>query len=230
MDGFLLIDKPAGITSFGVIARLRRITGVRRMGHAGTLDPFATGLLIVGVGRGATKRLGESLGKDKTYEAVAVLGATSTTQDKDGEISPLVTGTDASAAAALPTEEQIRAALPRFTGTLQQMPPMFSAKKIAGRRLYELAREGVEVERKPNEITVHEFALLAYQPPRATLRARVSKGTYIRTLAHDLGRALGCGAYLEELRRTASGDLRVEDAVKLDDVTPENWQTLLRQI
>lgn len=222
MDGFLLIDKPPGITSFGVIARLRRATGVRRMGHAGTLDPFATGLLIVGVGRGATKRLGEFLGKDKSYDAVAVLGATTASQDKDSEIVP--TG------APLPTEAQIREALPRFTGELQQTPPMFSAKKIGGVRLYDLAREGKEVERKANTVMVHELSLLNYEAPRATLRATVSKGTYIRTLAHDLGHALGCGAYLEELRRTACGDLLVTDAAKLDEVTPENWQSLIRQL
>lgn len=223
MEGFLLIDKPAGITSFGVIAKLRRITGVRRIGHAGTLDPFATGLLIVGVGRGATKRLGEYLGRPKTYEAVAVLGGTTVTQDKDSEVTPTI-------GAVMPTEAGIRDALPRFTGPLRQTPPMFSAKKIDGKRLYELAREGKEVERKSVEVTVYSLELLSYEPPKLSFRATVSAGTYVRTLAHDLGADLGTGAYLEALRRTAIGDLSVEDAVTVEDLTPENWQTRLMPI
>jgi tRNA pseudouridine55 synthase len=220
MDGFLLIDKPAGWTSHDVVGKLRRITGVSRIGHAGTLDPFATGLLIVGVGRSCTKRLGEFLGQPKSYEAVAVLGATTATQDKDGKI--IVT-----ADASLPTEAQIRAMLPRFTGELRQTPPMFSAKKIDGKKLYELAREGITVERKPVAVTVHSFELLSYDSPRLRFRVNVSSGTYVRTLAHDLGAALGCGAYLEELRRTLIGTCRVEDAVKIEDVTPENWESKL---
>ena len=221
-EGFLLIDKPAGITSHGVIAYLRRATGVQRIGHAGTLDPFATGLLVVGVGRGATKRLGEFLGRAKTYEAVAVLGASSDTQDKDGVISV--------AATVAATRADIDAVLPRFTGSIMQTPPMYSAKKIAGKKLYELAREGKEVERAPVAITIHELVTLAYEPPRWTFRVCGSSGTYVRTIAHDIGAALGCGAYLEALRRTAVGDLLVNDAIALDSVRPENWQSLLRQL
>ncbi len=223
MEGFLLIDKPAGITSFGVIARLRRITGVRRIGHAGTLDPFATGLLIVGVGRGATKHLGEYLGQRKTYEAVAMLGATTVTQDKDSDIVP-IEGVE------MPTEAEVRAAIPRFTGPLQQTPPMFSAKKIDGKKLYELAREGIEVERKSVAVTVYSLELLSYVPPKLAFRATVSAGTYVRTLAHDLGHALGTGAYLEKLRRTAIGGLSVAQASVIENVTPENWQSLLLPI
>lgn len=220
MEGFLLIDKPAGITSHGVIARLRRATGVQRIGHAGTLDPFATGLLVVGVGRGATKRLGEFLGMAKTYEAVAVLGATSDTQDKDGVITP-VPGT------VVPGTAEIEAVLPRFTGEIMQTPPMFSAKKIDGKKMYELAREGITVERQPVALTIHSLETLAYDPPRWTFRARGSSGTYIRTLAHDIGAALGCGAYLEALRRTVVGELSVADATPLEGVKPENWEAKL---
>ncbi len=223
MDGFLLIDKPAGITSFGVIARLRRITGVRRIGHAGTLDPFATGLLIVGVGRGATKHLADYLGQRKTYEAVAVLGATTVTQDKDSNVVP-------TEGATMPTEEEIRAALPRFTGELSQTPPMFSAKKIDGKRLYELAREGVEVDRKSVTVTIYDLEMLSYQPPKLSFRTTVSAGTYVRTLAHDIGAALGCGAYLEALRRTKIGDYAVENASTLDALTADNWQARLLPI
>lgn len=230
-EGFLLIDKPAGITSHGVIARLRRVTGVQRIGHAGTLDPFATGLLVVGVGRGATKRLGEFLGRDKTYEAVAVFGATSDTQDKDGTIAP-VTGTQVPGTAA-----EIAAVIPRFTGEILQTPPMFSAKKIAGKKLYELARAGQEVERQPVTITIRVLETLSYDTTAAgtgsarwTFRVTGSSGTYVRTLAHDIGAMLGCGAYLEALRRTVVGDLNVTEASTLEQITPENWRDLLRQL
>lgn len=220
MEGFLLIDKPAGITSHGVIARLRRVTGVQRIGHAGTLDPFATGLLIVGVGRGATKRLGEFLGMAKTYEAVAVFGASSDTQDKDGVIVP-------TESAAMPAAQEIADTLPRFTGQITQTPPMFSAKKIDGKKMYELAREGKIAERQPVQLTIHSLETLAYEPPRWTFRVTGSSGTYVRTLAHDIGTALGCGAYLEALRRTAIGANDIAQAATLESVTPENWVSLL---
>lgn len=224
MEGFLLIDKPEGMTSHDVVDRLRRLTGVRRIGHAGTLDPFATGLLVVGVGRGATKRLGEVMGKDKAYEATAVLGATTATQDKTGEIMP----TDP--ARPFPPEAEVRTAMATFLGPQRQTPPMFSAKKVGGRKLYELARKGETVERKPSEITVHAFDLLSYDPPRLAFLVRCSSGTYVRTLAHDLGAALGTGGYLETLRRTAIGEFLVEDAVRLEDLSPESWQGRLFQL
>jgi tRNA pseudouridine55 synthase len=216
MDGFILIDKPAGITSHDVVDRLRRITGIRKIGHAGTLDPFATGLLIVGVGREATKRLGEFLGRDKEYVATAVLGAESDTQDLTGTITPVPD-------APLPSEAALRDALAKFKGAISQMPPMYSAKKIRGQKLYELAREGKEIAREPVTVTIHELELLSYDPPKLKFRTRCSSGTYIRTLAHDLGDLLECGAYLEELRRTKIGALRVEHSSKLDELTPENW-------
>ncbi len=216
-EGFLLIDKPAGITSHDVVDRLRRITGVRRIGHAGTLDPFATGLLIVGVGRGATKHLSEMMAKEKIYDGAAVLGATSDTQDGTGEITALTSPT-------WPSEDALRKTLETFTGNLKQIPPMYSAKKIAGKKLYELAREGIEVARKPAHITIHELDLVSYTPPRFSFRVRCSTGTYVRTLAHDIGAALGTGAYLETLRRTVIGAFDVKNAAQLNDLTPENWQ------
>jgi tRNA pseudouridine55 synthase len=217
--GFLLIDKPAGITSHDVVDRVRRITGIRKVGHGGTLDPFATGLLVVAVSRGATKELGNIIGKDKEYEAVAVLGAVSDTQDKDGKIEE--TG------GAMPDEAALRAAMEKFTGAIKQVPPMYSAKKVDGKKLYELARAGEVIERAPVDITVHELELLSLDLPRAKFRARCSSGTYIRTLAYDIGQKLGCGAYLEELRRTAIGDWRIENAIPLDDLTKENWTSHL---
>lgn len=231
MDGFLLIDKPEGITSHDAVDRLRRITGIRRIGHAGTLDPFATGLLIVGVGRGATKRLSEIMGKEKTYEATAVLGATSVTQDRTGTLTEWSSGqvvkNDGGNRPEWPTETAVREAMAGFLGPQKQVPPMYSAKKIAGKKLYELARAGLEVERKPADITIYALELLRYSPPMMSFSVRCSAGTYVRTLAHDLGHALGTGAYLEALRRTAIGEFRVENAAALAGLTPENWQKAL---
>ncbi|HTK04730.1 MAG TPA: tRNA pseudouridine(55) synthase TruB [Candidatus Eisenbacteria bacterium] len=221
----MLIDKPEGITSHDVVDRLRRITGVQRIGHAGTLDPFATGLLVVGVGRGATKRLSEVMGQDKVYEATAVLGATSDTQDKTGKITDnRLQTTDA------PSVTEVGEAMVKFVGPLKQVPPMYSAKKIRGEKLYELARRGEEVVRQPVDIVIHELVLLSFEPPKLTFRVRCSSGTYVRTLAHDLGTALGVGAYLSALRRTAIGGFRVEDAATLEDLSPENWQERLFQL
>lgn len=220
-EGFLLIDKPAGITSHDVVDQLRRITGIRKIGHAGTLDPFATGLLVVGVGRSATKRLGELVGADKIYEAVMVLGATSDTQDKTGKITtkpdPLLPEDSAA----------IQGAMDLLIGETEQVPPMYSAKKVKGRKLYELARAGQEVEREPVKITVHELEVTEYEPPRVSFRVRCSSGTYVRTLAHDLGQTLSTGAYLESLHRHAVGQFQVENAQRAEELTPENWERKL---
>jgi tRNA pseudouridine55 synthase len=220
MDGFLYIDKPAGITSHDVIDRLRRLTGVRRIGHAGTLDPFATGLLVVGVGREATKKLGGFLGQDKEYVATMVLGGRSDTQDATGKITP-ETG------AAMPERAALEAAMRKFVGQISQMPPMYSAKKVRGRKLYELARQGQEIAREPVTVTISELELAGYEPPKASFRVRCSSGTYIRTLAHDIGDVLETGAYLESLRRTAIGGISVEKAFKLEELTSESWPSRL---
>lgn len=217
MDGFLLIDKPAGITSHDVIDRLRRLTGVSRIGHAGTLDPFATGLLIVGIGRAATRKLGEFQGQAKEYEATMMLGGTSDTQDVTGRVTP----TDG---AVPPDRPTLEAAMKRFTGPISQTPPMYSAKKIRGKKLYELAREGKEVAREPVAVTVQELELTGYEPPRASFRVNCSSGTYVRTLAHDIGAVLGTGAYLDALRRTGSGGFSVKDAAGLEQLTADNWR------
>ncbi len=218
--GFLLIDKPAGITSHDVIDRLRRITGERRIGHAGTLDPFATGLLIVGVGRAATKRLDEFAGRDKEYVGTMVFGGVSDTQDATGRIAM-------NPEAPLPDRDGIEDEFRRFTGEIEQTPPMYSAKKIGGKKLYVLARAGLEIERRPVKVTVYGLELTEYRPPRAAFRVRCSSGTYVRTLAHDIGARLGAGAYLEILRRTAIGGYSVEAAKKLDELTADNWRLAL---
>lgn len=212
-DGLLLIDKPGGWTSHDVVAYLRRKLGVKKIGHAGTLDPFATGLLIVGVGREATKRLAEFLKMDKSYEATVRLGARSDTDDRTGTITPT------SPPPVEQREETIRQTLGRFVGTIEQVPPAYSAKKVAGKKMYELARRGFVVEQKPVTVTIHSIELLDYQWPLARIRVSVSSGTYIRALARDVGESLGVGGYLEELRRTSIGNFKVENAERLTKET-----------
>jgi len=209
METFLLINKPVGWTSHDVVGFLRKqYPRGTKVGHSGTLDPFATGLLIVGVGREATKRLDEFKNLPKTYEAILFLGATSDTQDKDGIIT--VTGVEKKY-----TQEEIENILKTFVGPQLQTPPMYSAKKINGKKLYELAREGKEVERQPSEIEIYNIKLLKYEYPRFKIHVDCSTSTYIRTLAHDIGQKLGCGAYCEELTRTRIGGYYLKDAQNL---------------
>jgi tRNA pseudouridine55 synthase len=216
-SGILLIDKPAGMTSFGVVARVRRMLSEAagkkvKVGHTGTLDPFATGLMIIVVGE-YCKRAGEFSKLDKSYEATLRFGFTSTTGDPEGEITPV--------ADHQPTREEIEAVLPQFTGAIQQTPPAFSAIKIDGQRAYKLAREGKTVEMPTRTITVHSLVLGAYDYPSATIACSVSSGTYIRTLAEDIGKVLGTGAYLTELRRTIVGRWKLADAIRIENVTPD---------
>ena len=208
MDGIFNIDKPTGMTSHDVVARVRRISGTRRVGHAGTLDPFATGVLPVVVGR-ATRLVEYLAGADKEYRAVVALGAVSDTYDREGTITP-------NRDAVMPSPEEVETALSRFRGEIEQVPPMHSAIKVGGKKLYELARQGVEVERQPRRVTISRLEVEWYRPPMLGIRATVSKGTYIRSLAHDLGQALGVGAYLEELVRTRHGPFTVEEATTLE--------------
>ena len=227
LSGFLLINKPAGITSHDVVDRLRRVTSEKRIGHSGTLDPFATGLLIVGVGRDATKRLGELQKLGKTYRATLMLGATSDTGDKTGTIIARHPGPDQDPIGFWPSQNDVTAVLKKFVGDLQQIPPMYSAKKIAGKKLYELAREGKTVERKPISITISNIELLAYKWPKLEIEVDCSSGTYIRTLGEDIGATLGCGAYVDVLERLSIGGYRLQDAWELSKITSENWQNHL---
>lgn len=212
MNEYILINKPVGWTSHDVVGFLRKnYPRGTKVGHSGTLDPFATGLLIIGIGREATKKLDEFKNLKKTYEAVLHLGAISDTQDKDGIIT--LTNVEKKY-----TKEEIESVLKKFIGKQLQIPPMYSAKKINGKKLYELARQGKEVERQPNEIEIYNIELLEYEYPKLKIRIDCSTGTYIRTLAHDIGKVLECGAYCEELTRTKIGNYELKDAQGIDKV------------
>lgn len=209
VDGVLLLDKPLGLTSNDALQKARRLFSAAKGGHTGTLDPLATGLLPLCFGE-ATKFSADLLDADKTYEAVLKLGVTTDTGDAEGA----VTGTVAVDAA----ESAILSVLPRFVGDIRQIPPMHSALKRDGRPLYELARQGIEVERAPRAVTVHAIDCLDFAGGLLTLRVACSKGTYIRVLAADIGQALGCGAHLTALRRTRVGDLDLAGAVTLAEL------------
>jgi tRNA pseudouridine55 synthase len=202
-SGMLLVDKPGGITSHDAVALVRRAFGTRKVGHAGTLDPMATGLLLMGLGRAT--RLLRFLGDfPKTYEGAALLGVETSTLDADGEVvrrSPVAI-----------TEAQLREAMSGLVGSIEQVPPAYSAVKVGGRRLYEAARKGETLEAAPRPVTVYAFDVLRFDPPWFEFRASCSGGTYVRTLVADVGAELGCGAHLTRLRRTAIGPFRVEDA------------------
>lgn len=214
---FLLVNKPAGITSHDVIDRLRRISGIRKIGHAGTLDPFATGLLLVAIERSSTKRLGEFLKLDKRYRATIFFGATSDTQDVTGAIIPRELVSER-------TEQDVRKVLPTFTGHISQIPPMYSAKKIGGKKLYELARRGEEIVRPAHDIEIYSIEIVWFAWPRAVIDVHCGSGTYIRTLCADIGETLGVGAYCEVLERTAIGDFTEDSAIELSDLNHENWE------
>ncbi len=202
IEGVFLVDKPKGKTSFSLIAVLRKILNVRTIGHAGTLDPMATGVMVLLVGRNYTTRSGALTGQDKGYEAEITLGVTTDTYDAEGEIIGRNT--------LIPTLEQIQTALQTFQGTVEQTPPMFSAKKVQGQRLYDLARKGQEVERKKCIVQM-ECKLVEYSYPLLKLSISCSKGTYVRSIAHDLGALLGCGGHLSALTRTKSGNFLLEN-------------------
>ncbi len=209
VDGVLLLDKPIGLTSNDALQKARRLFSAAKGGHTGTLDPLATGLLPLCFGE-ATKFSADLLDADKTYEAVLKLGVTTDSGDAEGRV--LAT------AAVDVTENDISRVLPMFTGELQQIPPMHSALKRDGRPLYELARQGIEVERAPRAVTIHRLECLAFADDSLSLRVACSKGTYIRVLAADIGRELGCGAHLTALRRTVVGDLDLVNAVTLAEL------------
>ncbi|HVK39039.1 MAG TPA: tRNA pseudouridine(55) synthase TruB [Candidatus Kapabacteria bacterium] len=208
--GVLLVDKPKGWTSFDVVAKCRGIFRVKKVGHTGTLDPMATGLLVLCFGR-ATKLVERLQAEEKEYTGAIRFGATTPTDDADSE------ETETFAIDHL-TPEAIADSAASFVGEQLQAPPMFSARKVAGQRLYKLARRGETVEVAPRAITVRAFEITAVDLPEARFRIVCSKGTYIRSLARDLGRALGTGAYLTELRRTRSGDLHVDRAATIDEL------------
>jgi len=209
VDGVLLLDKPQGLTSNDALQKARRLFNAAKAGHTGTLDPMATGLLPLCFGE-ATKFAGELLDADKTYVARVQLGTTTDTADAEGRVLET--------RAVEATEAQVRELLTRFVGEIEQVPPMHSALKRDGKPLYEYARAGIEVERKPRRIVIHEIRLLAWDGTQFEIEVSCSKGTYIRTLAADIGAALGCGAHLAALRRTRIGALDLAAAIGLADL------------
>lgn len=211
MTGIVNINKPLGKSSHFVVAVIRRITGIKKVGHTGTLDPLATGVLPICIGREATKLSQMIMDGDKGYKAVVKLGITTDTQDAEGEI--LTT---------MPTEKiskkDVEEVLNKFIGEISQIPPMYSAIKINGQKLYNLARKGIEVERKPRNVIIHDIKLLNFNEKEKTFEISVhcSKGTYIRTLCADIGEALGCGAYMGSLERTHCGRFSIENSISLE--------------
>lgn len=202
--GIVPINKPAGKTSFSLVHALRRITNIDKIGHGGTLDPFATGVMILLIGRTFTSQADTFLTQDKEYEATVRLGVETTTYDPEGEVT--------STSDLIPSLSAIEETLSSFQGTVQQIPPMFSAKKIKGKKLYELARKGIEIERQPVTITLRT-ELLSYIYPELKIRVTCSKGTYIRSIAYDMGKLLGTGAHLSELKRTRCGTYLLQDCL-----------------
>lgn len=205
------INKPAGITSHTVVNNLRRFYGIKKIGHAGTLDPFATGVLILLVGRESTKRSDEFMKQDKIYRTKLKLGFISDTYDKDGAIQEYNTN-------IVPTREQIESVIKQFIGNIEQIPPMYSAIKINGKKMYELARKGEHIDIPPRQVTITRIDILEYAYPYLILDIYCASGTYIRSLGYDIGMKLGTGAYLEELERRQSGEYTIENCYSLDNL------------
>ena len=211
-SGILLIDKPAGKTSFYLVYILRKLTGIKKIGHAGTLDPLATGVMVMLIGREATRLSDKFIGHHKTYETTIFLGARTTTLDSEGDIcetSPFQ-----------PSLEQVKEALSDFQGSTFQTPPMYSAKKVQGKKLYDLARKGEEIQRKPCQVWM-QIDLLEYTYPLLRLKVHCSSGTYIRSLADDLGSQLSCFGHIQQLRRIQSGPFSIEECHALENITKD---------
>lgn len=221
---FLLINKPKGMTSHDVVDKIRKITGIKKVGHAGTLDPNATGLLIVAVGRNSTKRLEKLLHLDKTYVAEATLGEKRDTDDIEGKtiyqhkVKKIYSIAD------------IKNALKLFIGEQMQIPPQFSAIKLHGKKAYQLARSGKKVKLKPRSIKVYSIKIRKYTYPKLIFEAKVSGGTYIRSIARDLGDKLGCGAYLSNLRRTKIDKFDIRQSVNMDVLDMDNWKNYVQEV
>lgn len=216
MTGFIApVDKPAGMSSFQVISALRKLTGFKKVGHAGTLDPEATGLLLIAFGD-STKQLTRLLKLDKTYLATITLGSVSTTEDKEGEITTI--------SAIVPEKAEVEAALNHFTGKTMQVPSAYSALKINGQRAYTLAREGRPAAIEPREININQLSIVDYSYPNLKIEVECSSGTYIRALARDIGVRLKTGAYLSNLSRIKIGPYRLDEAVSLEEADPQRLE------
>jgi tRNA pseudouridine55 synthase len=218
LNGYLIVDKPCGWTSHDVVAKLRSILHERRIGHSGTLDPMATGVLAVFVGR-ATRAIEFCAADDKEYSAVMRLGLVTDSQD--------ITGNILSVCDVEVSDEKLADCLGSFVGEISQIPPMYSAVKINGKKMYELARKGINIDRPPRQITIHKLELNSRSGCDVRFKVTCSKGTYIRTLCHDIGQALGCGACLSELRRTRCGSFLLDDAKTLDEIAVAGAEALM---
>ncbi|MFA6228008.1 MAG: tRNA pseudouridine(55) synthase TruB [Patescibacteria group bacterium] len=210
MKNIIAINKPKGPTSFAIVAQVRRRTGVKKVGHAGTLDPLASGVLVVAIGREATKKISEVVAKEKEYVADIKLGLTSSTDDEEGT-KDIINDRQ-------PDQEEVLKAIKEFIGEIQQVPPQFSAIKIAGRPAYKTARRGEKLELAARPVLIKNIELLEYKYPDLKIRVVTGPGVYIRSLARDLGQALGCGAYMSGLVRTRVGEYRLEDAIAVDSL------------
>lgn len=222
-SGIILIDKPKGITSYQVVEILKKITNIKKIGHSGTLDPLAQGLMILAISRQATKKISLFLKSDKEYIATLKLGFVSNTFDKEGEINKKETK-------KIPSEKEIKTLLLSFLGEIEQTPPIFSAKKVNGKRAYFLARQGRQVKLKPQKVKIKKIRLLKYKFPLLRIKVKCSSGTYIRSLVSDIGEKLGCGAYLEELIRTKIGQFSLKDAISFSQLNSKNWMEYLIKI
>ena len=222
LSGVLVVDKPTGVTSHDVVQQLRRILGTRRIGHTGTLDPAASGVLLACVGKG-TKVARFLAGHDKEYQAVVKLGATSDTYDAEGEIRE-------SREKSRVSPERIRTAVDSFKGEIWQLPPLHSAIKHKGKRLYQYARERKEVTRTKRRVKIKDISITEMKQPYLELKVSCSKGTYVRSLAHDLGQKLGCGAYLFSLRRTRVGPFKLKDALVLETIADLERESKINQV
>jgi tRNA pseudouridine55 synthase len=221
-DGVLLVDKAEGMTSHDVVAIVRRKLEIKKVGHCGTLDPIATGLLLITIGRG-TKIQDLLMSEDKEYSGSLELGKSTSTQDRQGDVLETRPVPELS-------EEQIRAAFEKFRGDFYQMPPMVSAKKVGGVPLYKLARQGKVVEREPRFVHVYRYSIDGIALPEIHFTVLCSKGFYVRTYSHDIGEVLGCGAHLKSLRRTKSGRFDVDLAISVDDVKNKPREEILKRI
>jgi len=219
----LLLNKTCGCTSFDLVRQLRKITGISKIGHAGTLDPFASGLMVMLIGRNYTKMSDRFMSSDKAYRACIKLGEQTSTFDLEGEVT--------SESDYIPSLEEVEEAIKEQQGTKEQIPPMFSAKKVQGKKLYELARKGITIERKPQLVTL-ETTLIRYDYPEIEIEVCCSKGTYIRAVADEIGKKLSCGAHLKSLVRTRSGHFSLEECSSLEALKqePSNWYRFLRHL
>ncbi len=221
--GIIIVNKPLNITSMDVIRYLRKVTKIKKIGHAGTLDPLASGVLIVAIGK-ATKKINEFMGMKKSYKTKIDLRSFSSTDDAEGE-KTLVNIKNK------PTLEEIEKVIRRhFTGEIEQIPPIYSAIKIKGQKAYDLARAGKEVKMKPRQVTIYKIKIRKYEWPYLKLKIKCSKGTYIRSLGRDIGKKLGTGGFLAKLERTAIGQFKLKNSIDLNKINSSNWREFLNKI